>query len=47
MVNLTRETVTRTFQVLLAQGVLKREGNDLLVDGQKLDQLSAKGDNKE
>ena len=47
LVNLTRETVTRTFQVLLAQGVLKREGNDLLVDGQKLDQLSAKGDNKE
>lgn len=44
MVNLTRETVTRTFQVLLAQGVLKRQGEDLVVDGEKLDQLSNGGE---
>jgi CRP/FNR family cyclic AMP-dependent transcriptional regulator len=42
MVNLTRETVTRTFQVLQAQGVLKRQGEDLVVDGEKLDQLAIK-----
>ena len=42
MVNLTRETVTRTFQVLQAQGVLKRQGEDLLVDGEKLDQVAVK-----
>ncbi len=42
MVNLTRETVTRTFQVLQAQGVLSRQGDTLLIDTQKLDQLSQK-----
>jgi len=42
MVNLTRETVTRTFQVLQAQGVLKRQGEDLVVDGEKLDQVAVK-----
>ncbi|MDE2344165.1 MAG: winged helix-turn-helix domain-containing protein, partial [Betaproteobacteria bacterium] len=44
MVNLTRETVTRTFQVLQAQGVLSRQGDDLVVDRAKLDQLAAKGE---
>ena len=44
MVNLTRETVTRTFQVLQSQGVLTRQGDDLVVDRAKLDQLAAKGD---
>ncbi len=46
MVNLTRETVTRTFQVLLAQGVLTRQGDDLMVDTAKLDQLAAHGGEK-
>jgi CRP-like cAMP-binding protein len=43
MVNLTRETVTRSFQVLLAKRVLTREGDDLLVDGVKLAEIAAKG----
>ena len=46
MVNLTRETVTRSFQVLLAQGVLKRQGEDLVVDGEKLDQVALKAEEK-
>ncbi|KXW58058.1 Crp/Fnr family transcriptional regulator [Ferrovum myxofaciens] len=46
MVNLTRETVTRTFQVLLAQGVLTRQGDQLLVDKTKLEKL-ASGEKKE
>lgn len=41
MVNLTRETVTRTFQVLLAQGVLTRQGDELLVDQVKLEKLTS------
>ncbi|WP_297474424.1 Crp/Fnr family transcriptional regulator [Ferrovum sp.] len=43
MVNLTRETVTRTFQVLLAQGVLTRQGDQLLVDKIKLEKLAQSG----
>jgi len=42
MVNLTRETVTRVFQVLQSQGVLARDGDDLRVDTQKLKQLAEK-----
>ncbi len=42
MVNLTRETVTRTFQVLQAQGVLTREGDQLIVDKARLDQLATR-----
>ncbi len=40
MVNLTRETVTRTFQVLLAQGVVTRQGEDLVVDTCKLEDVA-------
>jgi CRP-like cAMP-binding protein len=40
MVNLTRETVTRAFQVLQSQGALARDGDDLKVDTGKLKQLS-------
>ena len=43
MVNLTRETVTRSFQVLLTKGVLAREGEDLLVDAAKLSEIASKG----
>lgn len=32
MINTSRETVTRIFQVLQARGILKREGNQLRVD---------------
>ena len=32
MVNTSRETVTRVFQVLQARGILKREGNQLRVE---------------
>ena len=41
MVNLTRETVTRTFQVLQAQGVLTRQGDELRVDQAKLEKLAS------
>jgi CRP/FNR family cyclic AMP-dependent transcriptional regulator len=40
MVNLTRETVTRAFQVLQSQGALARDGDDLKVDTGKLKQLA-------
>jgi CRP-like cAMP-binding protein len=43
MVNLTRETVTRSFQVLLTKGVLAREGEDLVVDTAKLSDIATKG----
>lgn len=43
MVNLTRETVTRSFQVLQTKGVLAREGEDLLVDAAKLSEIASKG----
>lgn len=36
MVNLTRETVTRTFQVLQSQGIIRREGDQILIDQDKL-----------
>ena len=42
MVNLTRETVTRAFQVLQSQGVLARDGDNLKVDTKKLKQLAEK-----
>jgi CRP/FNR family cyclic AMP-dependent transcriptional regulator len=42
MVNLTRETVTRAFQVLQSQGALARDGDDLKVDTSKLKQLAEK-----
>lgn len=42
MVNLTRETVTRAFQVLQSQGALARDGDDLKVDANKLKQLAEK-----
>lgn len=42
MVNLTRETVTRTFQILLSQGALSRDGDNLLVDPEKLRRLTEK-----
>ena len=42
MVNLTRETVTRAFQVLQSQGALARDGDDLKVDAAKLKQLAEK-----
>ena len=42
MVNLTRETVTRAFQVLQSQGALARDGDDLKVNTGKLKQLAQK-----
>jgi CRP-like cAMP-binding protein len=42
MVNLTRETVTRAFQVLQSQGALARDGDDLKVDTGKLKQMAEK-----
>jgi CRP-like cAMP-binding protein len=42
MVNLTRETVTRAFQVLQSQGALARDGDDLKLDTGKLKQLAEK-----
>ena len=42
MVNLTRETVTRAFQVLQSQEVLARDGDNLKVDTKKLKQLAEK-----
>jgi CRP/FNR family transcriptional regulator, cyclic AMP receptor protein len=39
MVNLTRETVTRAFQVLQAQGALLRDGDHLVVDAEKIQGL--------
>ena len=42
MVNLTRETVTRAFQVLQSQGALARDGDDLKVDASKLRLLAEK-----
>ncbi len=40
MVNLTRETVTRTFQLLHSQGILTRLGDELVVDRLKLGELT-------
>lgn len=42
MVNLTRETVTRTFQVLQSQGALDRSGDDLVIDVAKTRAMSEK-----
>lgn len=46
MVNLTRETVTRTLQLLQAQGILKREGETLALDHEKLLALTTSATNK-
>ena len=43
MVSLTRETVTRTFQVLQTRDVLTRDGEDLLVDSARLAELATRG----
>ena len=42
MVNLTRETVTRAFQVLQSQGALASDGDNLKVDTAKLKQMAEK-----
>jgi len=42
MVNLTRETVTRAFQVLQSQGALARDGDDLKLDAVKLKSMAEK-----
>ena len=42
MVNLTRETVTRAFQVLQSHGALARDGDDLKVNTSKLKHLAEK-----
>ena len=42
MVNLTRETVTRAFQVLQSQGALARDGDDLKLDAFKLKNMAEK-----
>lgn len=42
MLNLTRETVTRSFQVLQSQGVLSREGDNLVVNDLLLRQIGEK-----
>jgi DNA-binding GntR family transcriptional regulator len=38
MINLSRETVTRAFQVLQAKGLVIREGNNLVI--QRPDQMT-------
>lgn len=43
MVNTSRETVTRVFQVLQAQGAVQRQGNDLLVSDPELLEQMARG----
>ena len=43
MVSLTRETVTRTFQVLQTRGVLTRDGEDLVVDSARMSDLASGG----
>ena len=43
MLSLTRETVTRTFQVLQTKGVLTRAGEDLQVDSVQLAELAMRG----
>lgn len=43
MVSLTRETVTRAFQVLQTKGILTRDGDELLIDSQRLSELANSG----
>ena len=43
MINASRETVTRVFQLLQGRGVLERDGNDLRVDDAKFIQDVASG----
>jgi len=40
--SLTRETVTRAFQVLQSQGALARDGDDSKADAGKLERLAEK-----
>ena len=40
MVNLSRETVTRVFQVLQARGALDRQAESLNVDVQRIQELA-------
>lgn len=44
MINLTRETVTRVFQVLLAREALAREGDLLMINAKLLQQLANSAD---
>ena len=44
MVNTSRETVTRVFQVLQAHGAVQRQGNDLVLGDAKMISQIAKGD---
>ena len=39
MINASRETVTRTFQVLMLRGMVRREGNRLLMRRQELEAI--------
>ena len=32
MINVSRETVTRVFQLLQGRGIVERDGNDLRID---------------
>lgn len=36
MINVSRETVSRVFQLLQGRGIVERQGNDLRVDNLKL-----------
>jgi len=44
MVNLSRETVTRVFQVLQSRGVLDRDGESMLIEVQALEELARRGE---
>lgn len=44
MVNLSRETVTRVFQVLQSRGVLDRDGESMLIEVQGLEELARRGE---
>jgi CRP-like cAMP-binding protein len=44
MVNLSRETVTRVFQVLQARRVLDRDGESMLIDLTRLEELARRGE---
>jgi CRP-like cAMP-binding protein len=44
MVNLSRETVTRVFQVLQARRVLDRDGESMVIDLPRLEELARRGE---
>lgn len=44
MVNLSRETVTRVFQVLQSRGVLDRQGESLIIDLSGIEELARRGE---